>query len=597
MMKIFMAHVTRHTEESLSINIPALSLSDKISFAHRLRDRKDTKATKRSYHAMELLTGTTSNHHWMQDSCFRPIITNLLKIFLPHADGNFHHFRKIFLHFVRRHPCDMLDYIVWQNNSTRVFDSIMPFIAHTPVADALLGLLFVRDVNSETEKKRQKAFAQLKTLEWVEWLIEAIHRKERHLSVDGEEAVFSDAAQEMLLRVIGEASHLDHGGILMGSFLTEKGPAMVESLVKLVITKDFAHNHALTISILKALVKCGNLATRASTIAHPVQGPLYAVSIRVQELLLNHIGELSKVIVNNRHSLVTQLCPLTIVDLDLLEVIYQTLMHAQDPTSALDTITPAFWKILVNSFIEKSSSTIYHTFFFRFFHRVLSIGHEPALEQLIRKQRLVRRLIDVYEDKSRPTDNRGFILLILNCLRLTSDADYTSMIHRSLSSHPRYIEFLPTLRSQTLLQTQAKIAWTLASSPRPPPYIGPSPPIRSAPFSPYATTLPLMGVLGVSDRWSSGIDLGSDYAYCLGFDQLVRLEGTETPMDFRSRRNSVHSSSDESTQSDNSRPSSPIAQHHDVMPGFTFESLTSEVAPSKKKKKKKKSKQEKRESL
>lgn len=43
-------------------------------------------------------------------------------------------------------------------------------------------------------------------------------------------------------------------------------------------------------------------------------------------------------------------------------------------------------------------------------------------------------------------DNRGFILLILNHLRLSADADDTTFVHRMVTLHPRFQEFLPVLR-------------------------------------------------------------------------------------------------------------------------------------------------------
>ena len=43
-------------------------------------------------------------------------------------------------------------------------------------------------------------------------------------------------------------------------------------------------------------------------------------------------------------------------------------------------------------------------------------------------------------------ESRGFVLLMLNHLRLKSDADDSGLVHRIMSSHQQYKEFLPTLR-------------------------------------------------------------------------------------------------------------------------------------------------------
>lgn len=70
-MDIFMSHISRLKEEQDSALSP--SLSDRINYAGYKRDTDDFEATKRSYHAMELLCGTSANHYWVQDSCFQTI--------------------------------------------------------------------------------------------------------------------------------------------------------------------------------------------------------------------------------------------------------------------------------------------------------------------------------------------------------------------------------------------------------------------------------------------------------------------------------------------------------------------------------------------
>lgn len=47
-------------------------------------------------------------------------------------------------------------------------------------------------------------------------------------------------------------------------------------------------------------------------------------------------------------------------------------------------------------------------------------------------------------------ESRGFVLLILNHLRLKSDADPSGMVHGIMTSHEQYKEFLPTLRYGSL---------------------------------------------------------------------------------------------------------------------------------------------------
>lgn len=95
--------------------------------------------------------------------------------------------------------------------------------------------------------------------------------------------------------------------------------------------------------------------------------------------------------------------------MDLLAIIYQTLYTANEKVQMLASTPTAFWKILVNSFFEKATSNIYHTLFYRIVYLTLSINYEPTLIVLVRKQSLITRLIDAYEDKEHVTGMENII--------------------------------------------------------------------------------------------------------------------------------------------------------------------------------------------
>lgn len=71
---IFMSHMTCFEEgdsdaKPTSDELGRLSLVEKVQLASRSRKWDDAKAIERSYHAMELLCGTSSNHYRVQDVC------------------------------------------------------------------------------------------------------------------------------------------------------------------------------------------------------------------------------------------------------------------------------------------------------------------------------------------------------------------------------------------------------------------------------------------------------------------------------------------------------------------------------------------------
>ncbi|KAI8095106.1 regulator of Vps4 activity in the MVB pathway-domain-containing protein [Gilbertella persicaria] len=505
MMDIFMTHVSRLDLQADKIELEKCSVEQKLKYSKHKRDMEDMAALKRSYHAMEFLSGTTANHLWVQNAKFYDIVNHLFEVFLPNSHGNFNHFFKIFQHLVRRHPCDMLDFVILRNNASIVFHYMLPYLTEGSVMDALLTLLFVRDINPETKEQREKSHERLYELGFLEWMVKAMQLKSH--------PDYVEAMQEFFIRVIEEASQVDNGDILLKALRTDKGKDIMEILVKQTIHNAPSEERERTITIIKLLVKSGMLTTRTSSLSQPVQGPLYFVSLRSQDLLIEYIAEFCHLFIKDRKDKNTKERPLTTSDMDLLDIIYQTLYNANEKVEMLASIPSAFWKILTNSFFEKST-------------------------MLVRKQSLITRMIDAYQSKQK-TDNRGFILLILNQLRLMADARHSALINRTMAEHPRYQEFLPTLRKDTLAQTESIYAWKLEACPRPPAHIGPTPPIQSVQFSPYASTLPLMTNANDHDEAAAGIDLGSDFAYCLGFKETEN--GIETPYEYLSRRNSDHS--------------------------------------------------------
>ncbi|KAI8983435.1 hypothetical protein BDB01DRAFT_790752 [Pilobolus umbonatus] len=575
MMDIFMTHLTRLSPTKTPVQLSKCSLEDKLDYASHERDTSDLEAMKRSYHAMEFLSGTTANHLWLQNSKFYTIVNHLFEMFLPQSSGNFNHFFKIFQHLVRRHPCDMLEFIVLRDNASILFDYMMPYLTESAIIDSILSLMFVRDINAETKVQREKCHKRLQELGFLEWVLNAIQLKDR--------PKVAEAAQEFLLRAIEEASQVDNTDVLFESIKSDKGETIIETLVRLIIERPRSLERERIVTIVKLFVKSGMLATRASSMSQFVQGPLYNISMQSQELLIKHIPALCHLLITDHPSATTKSCPLTASDMDLLDIFYQTLYNANDKTQMLASTPNTFWKLLVNSFFEKSSSNIYHTLFYRIICLTLSINHEPTFIVLIRKQSLITRLIDTYES-NQPTDTRGFILLILNQLRLMAEAHHSDLITRIILGHPRYLTFLPTLRKHTLAQIEPIYTWKLEACPRPPAHLGPSPPIQCIHFSPYAGSIPLMSNIADTDE-TAGIDLGSDYAFCLGFKETAKE--IDPPYEYLSRRNSGHS--------DYSYSSQPVNDGFpmDIIWG---ESLTAddEVVPtpstskSKKKKKKKK---------
>lgn len=68
-----MTHVSRLDLEQEKVDLEACDFEAKLKYSKHKRDFDDMDALKRSYHAMELLSGTTANHLWVQNAKFYDI--------------------------------------------------------------------------------------------------------------------------------------------------------------------------------------------------------------------------------------------------------------------------------------------------------------------------------------------------------------------------------------------------------------------------------------------------------------------------------------------------------------------------------------------
>jgi hypothetical protein len=121
----------------------------------------------------------------------------------------------------------MLDLLFLQNDGAPLFfDRMLPYIQESAVADSVLAILFVRDINAETKEKREAAHARLSELGLVQWLTKAIQTIS---SVS-----FYEAAGELLVRIIEEASQVENGHLLLETLGNSegKGKEQIDSFVQ-----------------------------------------------------------------------------------------------------------------------------------------------------------------------------------------------------------------------------------------------------------------------------------------------------------------------------------------------------------------------------
>jgi hypothetical protein len=124
-------------------------------------------------------------------------------------------------------------------------------------------------------------------------------------------------------------------------------------------------------------------------------------------------------VVSEPHSRTSYRTYIKLVNSSLLEVIYEVIARTEPEMGALDGLSPAFWKLLVRSFLKfmyvilnlmllgahtkltpkSSKHNHFHIIFFKFFFAVVDRKHERTLRVFVRKTSLITSMIDLYENR------------------------------------------------------------------------------------------------------------------------------------------------------------------------------------------------------
>ncbi|ORZ26771.1 hypothetical protein BCR41DRAFT_205511 [Lobosporangium transversale] len=246
-------------------------------------------------------------------------------------------------------------------------------------------------------------------------------------------------------------------------------------------------------------------------------------------------------------------CSFTVARLWLLDSVYHCLSDVKEDPSLLELIPEAFWTTLVDSFFHFRFNNAFHVQFYKIFRVVLYSEQAAVYNRFFVNTNLVSRLIEHYMAKSQPTGSKGYIILILNCIRLSADVEKKQQEKEQKSqedgdsidgcnksplttddqrkgtispmfwtdlirSNPEWEDFQETLRTATLEQTRDTLC-----------HMDPNLRFQFAPLQsrqPNETPLTRrhFGIPGVSARGNDGIDLGSKYGNSLGFGVPMKYD-------------------------------------------------------------------------
>lgn len=68
----------------------------------------------------------------------------------------------------------MMSYMILDDDASKFFDILMPYLTHGPIAESILSLLFVYDNNEESRTKRQSSLEMLSKHGFLQWFLDAI---------------------------------------------------------------------------------------------------------------------------------------------------------------------------------------------------------------------------------------------------------------------------------------------------------------------------------------------------------------------------------------------------------------------------------------
>ncbi|KAF9199883.1 hypothetical protein BGZ49_009951 [Haplosporangium sp. Z 27] len=187
------------------------------------------------------------------------------------------------------------------------------------------------------------------------------------------------------------------------------------------------------------------------------------------------------------------------------------------------------YSILVRRYLAEKGlawskfNNAFHVQFYKLFRVVLYSEQLEVYERFFVKPNLTARLIEHFKATGQPTGSRGYIILILNCIRLSADVEMRNKSNESgnspseaqkgtiprtfwtdvLCSIPEWEDFQKTLREATLEQTRdtlcdmdPNLRFQFA-------------PLQSRQPSEAPLTRRHTGIPGVSARGNDGVDLGS----------------------------------------------------------------------------------------
>ncbi|KAF9405201.1 hypothetical protein BGZ94_003697 [Podila epigama] len=527
----------------------------------RSRDYSDLNLMKKSYTAMNFLVRNDMYNEFILSNSHQQIVKELFKIFRPESNGNFHHFHKVFDAIMKKFRVQTMATLYEDTDSetgqpkTPLILEMLPYLDQAPVSLSLMKALFPTYLYGISDKIED----YYKTLERHRFL-------EKLLAMTTLTEATAHSMGDIIVLLLDEVTRTKRAKIFLSCLGDD--PIWAERLVRGVQSKNTAKRHSCIEIIYSILVR---------SIQMPFQDMFSNSNIIYMgqscEKVESHMERIAKEFGNHLIKFIPELChefidsqsmggqvalpghivptSFTVERLWLLDSIYHCLTDVKESPELLESIPSQFWATLVDSFFKFCFNSAYHVQFYKMFRVALYSEQATVYDRFFVQTSLVNRLIEHYKAPTgRPTGARGYIILILNCIRLSIDVEEQAAMNAKkeesnagatttmttslpgywtelLKDNTEWQEFKPILRAATLEQTRDTLC-----------HMDPHLRFQFAPLQARQPTEPPMtkrhfGIPGVSARGTDGIDLGSRYGNSLGFgvpmvyDRSTAMEDVE----------------------------------------------------------------------
>ncbi|KAG9403406.1 hypothetical protein AC1031_006051 [Aphanomyces cochlioides] len=516
-------------------------------------DATVTEELKRSFRATMLLAGedTPDLVASLIESKARLIVKCLFPIFQSNARGNLRHGCKLLDKLLRFHLNDVY-HVIGVNSRTcgRYIQSMLEHIEHAYVADLFLtmickphnaALLRVYLCPIATKAMFYKALADVQII-----LLLAQHVCDTSYSED-----HAIAAADVMLELLDRLAADEFGALVLEP--VGHSTHLLESLMAAALTPESKSNQAFLLPpsgrrsaaircLLGLLHKCAldevqgpptsPYQSFGSTVVNMVANQLRPAKPFIFGRVESHLPEMLEYLQKQfqqqqqastatayvvKHTAYSTAHPFTEFRMHLIHVLVELVEQA--PGTHLAKFTVDVWRLLVTWFVQYPHTNLYHHAFYRLVFLALRTNDAAILKPLLQQVKLVTTLVDIYR-KDPSISSRGYILQICNSIRLqAATLPPDSFLRTFLQSHATWRSFEAELRETTSAAVVKGMGIPVPTAMR---------------LSMMSATMLDSSAPPASS--AGNIDLGSEYAWKLGFVDDEEYEAPAVEADGKKKK-------------------------------------------------------------